>query len=169
MVAQRPAWSVRQPQRRPLASISRSCLLLRGLQAVVEVGHRGDHGRRLVAHRGGLAVDQGLGLGAVEAAAGDQCLQFGAGLAARHQRAALGLQRVGQRGQARLLRGIQVQLAGGAVDETLAQLHDVGLAHRATVVAVRAGGQPAQQCASGGQADEGAADPGLHGVLQRVC
>ena len=64
--------------------------LLVGVQAVVEIGHRGDHLGPAALHRLGLAVQQGLGLGAVELSTRNHRLQLGTRLGATAQGLALG-------------------------------------------------------------------------------
>jgi hypothetical protein len=142
-------------------------LLLFRLQAVVEIARGGQHRGRSLAHRTGLGVHQRLRAAAVEALAGHQGLQLRMRAAAlRHHGLALRHQRVGQQRELGLLRAVQVQLAGHAVDHAFTPLGLVGLAHAGhaprPVRPVRAGGEGADERGGAEHADQRAFDPGFH-------
>jgi hypothetical protein len=89
-------------------------------------------------------------------------------LSSGHELPALLAQGVGQGVQARLLSLVELEPLAQALDHAGLHGDQVLLAHRAVapamVVVPRPRGEPAEQGAGTEQADQGAFDPGLHGV-----
>jgi len=71
----------------------------------------------------------------------------------------------GEQGQALLLGGVELELVCRAIDDALAHLGRIGLAHvpAAVVHAVAAGGEAAEDDGGAEDADEGSFEPAFHG------
>ena len=139
-------------------------LLLFGVQAVVEVGHGGEH-RAAGLHGAQFLVQQGLGAGAVELSPATRACTWRAGSPAWPTTAARWACNLSASVASFVLRIVQVELAAHRSITCRAPRPCVGV-HGAVAVVVpaRATVRPPTRMEGAEQAEKGFLDPGLHGA-----